>query len=173
MILLAVVAAGLYGSGFLLLDQQGITELLQRIETFSAEGNADGVCDLFDDAAIVALDDRTPESPMQLHGGKNELCAYLAQVLPLQHKFVASTKITRDEFVIARHWNHPWTVHASYQEHRIDTMKQLDVPLPSHSAMRSQDQLTVIMTWQGRKITELRSTSEALPTPTLGSAETI
>ncbi len=163
--LLALVAAGAYGSGYLLLNENGVTALLQQMEALSAQGDADGVCALFDDNLVVALDDRTPESPMQLHGGKAELCAYLSQVLPLQQKFVASTHINRDHFAMAREWQHPWTVHASYQERRVDTMKKLDVPMPSQSAMRSQDQLTVIMTLQGRRISRLTSISEALHGP--------
>jgi hypothetical protein len=163
--LLAVVAAGIYASSYLLLNESGVTALLQQLETLSAQGDADGVCALFDEDLVVALDDRTPESPMQLHGGKPELCAYLAQVLPLQQKFVASTQIKRDHFAITRDWQHPWTVHASYQERRTDTMKKLDIPMPSQSAMRSQDQLTVILTLQGRRIARLSSVSEALNGP--------
>lgn len=164
-VLLLVALATTYGVGYASLGESGVTDLLAQMEEMSSRGDVDGVCALFDDEASVSLDDRTPEGPMKLTGGKPELCAYLAQVLPLQKTLVAATVIKRDHFTIERDWAHPWTAHVSYDERRTVTMAQTLPQLTAHTHMQSQDRLTVVYTLQGRKITRLQSVSSALRGP--------
>jgi hypothetical protein len=163
--LVIVLAAGVYATGFVTLNEAGVTALLADMESMSSRGDVDGVCALFDDKVDVSLEDRTPEGPMKLTGGKAALCAYLGQVLPLQQKMVTATVIDRDHFAVQRDWMHPWTVNAGYKERRTVTFAPnvaLGVP---QTRMQSQDQLTVIYTLHGRRITRLHSVSEALTGP--------
>jgi hypothetical protein len=164
-VLAIVLAAGTYLTGYLTLNQAGVTNLLADLEAMSTRGDVDGVCALFDDSVAVSLDDRTPEGPMKLTGGKPELCAYLSQMLPLQQKMVTATTIDRDHFTIARDWAHPLTARVAYREHRTVTFAPnvaLGVP---QTKMQSQDELTVVYTLQGRRITRLQSVSAALTGP--------
>jgi hypothetical protein len=159
--LAGLVVAGIYVAGYFSLNAAGVNRFLAKMEELSSQGDVDGVCDLYDDAASVSLDDRTPEGPMKLAGGKPELCAYLQQVLPLQVKLVTATTIERDNFKITRDWLHPWTAHVSYDERRTVTMAQI----AAHTNMQSQDQLTLVHTLRGKKITRLDSVSSALRGP--------
>lgn len=160
-----LVAVGIYATGFLTLNEAGVTALLADMEAMSSRGDVDGVCALFDDKATVSLDDRTPEGPMKLTGGKAVICAYLGQVLPLQQKMVTATTIDRDRFTIERDWAHPWTVKAAYNERRTVSIAANAVLGASQTNMRSHDELTVIYTLRGRKITRLHSVSAALTGP--------
>lgn len=163
-VFIVLAVAGIYAVGHLALSESGVNALLAQIEEKAARADVDGVCALFDEHASISLDDRTPEGPMKLTGGKPELCAYLSQVLPLQLKMVTDTQIRRDDLKIQRDRSHPWSARVAYNEHR--TVKFAPGPLGiAQSQMRSHDEMTVVSTLAGRKITRLNSVSSASSGP--------
>ena len=122
---IAVLAlAYIYVSGYYSLSEAGVNRFLDEMETQSQQGNADAVCAMFADNVEVSLQDRSTRAPVNVTGGREQLCAMLKKMLPMQAALISSTQVRRDDLKVERAWLHPWTADVSYTEHRTTTLSR-------------------------------------------------
>src|SRR5687767_8140415 len=101
---LAMVAlAWIYGSGFVSLSDAGSMKYLNKWEEYSLRGDADSICALLHEELEFSIDDRTtPGRPLDMQGGKTELCDYYAAVVPAMKHVVSSMNVTRENVEVKR-----------------------------------------------------------------------
>lgn len=119
-----IALAYTYISGYYSLSEAGVNRFLNEMETASQQGNAQAVCDMFADNVEVSLQDRSTRAPVNVTGGREQLCEMLRKMLPMQAALISSTQVTRDDLKIERGWLHPWTADASFTEHRTTTLSR-------------------------------------------------
>jgi hypothetical protein len=144
---LAVIAlAWIYGSGFVSLGDAGSMKYLNKWEEYSLRGDADSICALLHEELEFSIDDRTtPGRPLDMQGGKTELCDYYAAVVPAMKHVVSSMNVTRENVEVKRDWLHPWTAEVSYTEQRSVSMAAVQMQVNT----TGEDSLTLVKTLSG------------------------
>ena len=140
----ALALAWSYGSGFMSLGPRGAMSYLDEWEQLSLNGDADGICEMMHEDLEFSIDDRSmPGQPLDMEGGKAELCDYYAQVVPAMKFVVNGMSVRRDDVEVSRDWLHPWTAEVSYTERRSISMAGTKV----HTV--GEDSLTLVKTLTG------------------------
>jgi hypothetical protein len=139
----AIALLWIYGSAFMSLGDRGVISYLDTWERYSLEGDADGICKLMHDELEFSIDDRTtPGRPLDMQGGKAQLCDYYAQVVPAMKHIVSGMTVRREDVEVKRDWLHPWTVEVSYNEQRSVSI----VGIPMQVKTVGEDRLTLVKT---------------------------
>ena len=156
----AALALGwIYGSGFLSLGESGSLKFLNEWEQSSLSGDADALCAMLHDDLEFSIDDRsTPGQPLELAGGKAELCDYYSKVVPAMKHIVTGMNVTRNDMSVQREWLHPWTADVSYVEERTVSMSAIRMNITT----TGQDRITLVKTLtDGVKIKSLHAKTRA------------
>ena len=95
------------------------------------------------------------DPPAVFDGNEQDFCDYVSTAAKGMHLLGVSMDVKRNDFKVSRSWLHPWTAHVSYQEDRTTTMSKLNVSLHT----QSEDELTLVQTFQGVKLRELKTRS--------------
>ena len=145
----------IYGAGYFSLSERGAMRYLDSWERHSLDGDAAGICELMHDDLTFSIDDRsTPGHPIDMSGGKAELCDYYSQVVPAMKHIVSGMQVTREDVDVKRDWLHPWTVEVSYTEQRSVSMTAVQMQVNTVG----EDKLTLVKTLTGGvKIKSLRA----------------
>jgi len=145
----------IYGAGYFSLSERGAMRYLDSWERHSLDGDAAGICELMHDDLTFSIDDRsTPGHPIDMSGGKAELCDYYSQVVPAMKHIVSGMQVTREDVDVKRDWLHPWTVEVSYTEQRSVSMTAVQMQVNTVG----EDKLTLVKTLRGGvKIKSLRA----------------
>jgi hypothetical protein len=150
----AVIAlAGIYGVGYASLNAGAVTIFLNDMEVMTTKGDAQGLCDLFADAAQVAILDHTSGKDQTVKGGKDVACQQIAATAPAMAMLQTTTEVQREELKVERSLLKPWTAEISYTEKRHTNMQRAGLQISTES----DDKLTLIRTFSGVKITRLES----------------
>ncbi|GFE81235.1 hypothetical protein GCM10011487_32350 [Steroidobacter agaridevorans] len=138
-----IALAWIYGSGFMSLGPRGAMNYLDEWEQLSLNGDADGICEMMHEDLEFSIDDRTtPGRPLDMEGGKEDLCDYYAQVVPAMKLVVSGMNVRRDDVEVSRDWLHPWTAEVSYTEQRSVTMAGIQMKV--HTV--GEDRVTLVKT---------------------------
>lgn len=141
--IVAVALAWIYGSGYTSLGPRGAMSHLDEWEQLSLNGDADGICEMMHEELEFSIDDRTtPGRPLDMQGGKAELCDYYAQVVPAMKHIVSGMNVRRDDVEVKRDWLHPWTAEVSYTEQRSVSMAGIQMQVNTVG----EDRLTLVKT---------------------------
>jgi hypothetical protein len=138
-----LVLAYVYVSGYYSLSEAGVVRFLGNMEEASMKGDAQAVCDMLADEVQVSLSDQSSREPVNLQGGKEQLCELLRKTLPLQAALISSSSVRRDDLTVKRGWLHCWTADVSYTEHRAVTVERAGVTFRTVS----EDKLTLEKTF--------------------------
>lgn len=138
-----IAIAWIYGSGFMSLGPRGAMDYLNTWEQYSLKGDADGICDMMHEELEFSIDDRTtPGRPVDMQGGKAELCDYYAAVVPAMKHIVSGMDVTREDVEVKRDWLHPWTAEVSYTERRSVSMAAIRMKVDTIG----EDRITLVKT---------------------------
>lgn len=144
---IAIVAiVGIYGSGYMSLGPRGAMDYLNEWEQHSLNGDAQKICDMMHEELEFSIDDRTtPGRPIDMQGGKAELCDYYATVVPAMKHIVSGMNVTREDVEVKRDWLHPWTAEVSYTEQRSVSMAAVRMQVNTVG----EDNVTLVKTLTG------------------------
>lgn len=143
-VIIAVV--WIYGSGFMSLGPRGAMDYLNKWEQHSLNGDAERICDMMHEELQFSIDDRTtPGRPIDMQGGKAELCDYYATVVPAMKHIVSGMNVTREDVEVQRDWLHPWTAEVSYTEQRSVSMAAVRMQVNTVG----EDRVTLVKTLTG------------------------
>jgi hypothetical protein len=145
--------AGAYVYGVSSLSRSGATRFLDELEALSLDGKSAEYCDRLHEDLRVSIRDHSAELPADFDGGRQEFCAFVSYAAKGVDLLGLSTRVTREDFTVTRDWLHPWTAQVSYHEDRITTMSKINAT--SHT--RSDDELTLVQTFDGVKLVYLQS----------------
>jgi hypothetical protein len=136
----------IYGSGFMSLGESGAVKYLNKWEELSLNGDAGALCEMMHEDLEFTIDDRsTPGQPLNLAGGKAELCDYFSQVVPAMKHIVSGMNVTRNDMTVQRAWSHPWTAEVTYVELRTVSMSAINMNVTT----TGEDQITLVKTLTG------------------------
>lgn len=153
LMLLALAAAGIYGTAALKLSESGANSFLNELEDLSLSGKSDEYCARLHEDLAVSIQDHSAQPPAVFDGGRKEFCGFVSEAAKGMDLLGAGTHVTRDDFIVTRSWLHPWTAQVSYKEDRITTMSRINQSLHT----QGEDKLTLVMTLGGVKMLKLES----------------
>jgi hypothetical protein len=120
--------------------------ILNEWEQHSLNGDAERICDMMHEELTFSIDDRTtPGRPIDMQGGKAELCDYYATVVPAMKHIVSGMNVTREDVEVQRDWLHPWTAEVSYTEQRSVSMAAVQMQVNTVG----EDKVTLVKTLTG------------------------
>jgi hypothetical protein len=144
--IVTIALVWIYGSGFMSLGERGAMDYLNEWEEYSLNGDADAICQMMHEDLEFSIDDRsTPGQPLDMQGGKVELCNYYASVVPAMKHIVSGMNVTREDVEVKRDWLHPWTAEVSYTEQRSVSMSAIQMQVNTVG----EDRLTLVKTLTG------------------------
>jgi len=151
----ALALVWVYGSGFMSLGERGAMGYLNEWEQYSLNGDAESICGMMHEQMEFSIDDRTtPGQPIDMQGGKAELCDYYAKVVPAMKHIVSDMSVTREDVEVKRDWLHPWTAEVAYTEHRSVSMSVIQMQVNTVG----EDKITLVKTLtDGVKIKSLHA----------------
>jgi hypothetical protein len=154
--LLALAALALltvYAIPFFTLSQRGTNQFLDELEELSIHGKSAEYCARLHPDLAVSINDHSADPPAVFDGNEQDFCDYVSTAAKGMHLLGVSMDVKRNDFKVTRSWLHPWTAQVSYKEDRTTTMSKLNVSLHT----QSEDELTLVQTFQGVKLRALRT----------------
>jgi hypothetical protein len=153
---LALMVGGFYLSGRQQFSDSYLRNYLLEHTANVYQGNNESACEVFDDDAVVSIEDSQPDSQQEVEGGKNQVCGYIKQtsasyaILGVNPGSLISVL---DKFEVIRS-DFPWmTAQVSYQQK--STIKIGEGPQVMSSY--SDGNLTLKRTLLGLRITRLEA----------------
>jgi len=154
-VLVALAVLTVYAIPFFTLSQRGANRFLDELEELSIHGKSAEYCARLHPDLAVSINDHSADPPAVFDGNEQDFCDYVSTAAKGMHLLGVSMDVKRNDFKVSRSWLHPWTAHVSYQEDRTTTMSKLNVSLHT----QSEDELTLVQTFQGVKLRELKTRS--------------
>lgn len=153
--LLLLALAGVYSYGAITLNAQSANRFLDELETLSLQQKDADYCARMHADLTVTIHDATHDPATEFTGDREQFCGYVAYSVKSVSILGLSTRVTREDFKLARDWWRPWVARVSYREDRITTLSKLDTTLHT----RGEDRLTLVQSWGGLKLRALESRS--------------
>jgi len=148
-----ILLAGVYGWGYASLNESAAIHFLNDMETMTANGDAQGLCDLLTDDMQVSILDHTSGKDQVTTGGKAVACEQIRSTAPAMALLKATIEVQREKLKVQRTLLKPWTMDVSYTEKRHTNVQRAGIELNTES----EDKLTLIRTFSGVKIKYLAS----------------
>jgi hypothetical protein len=158
--MIVLTAAAVWGWPAIALSDSAAMRYLDELEAFSLEGKSAQYCErMHDDLTVAVRDATSTEGEVRIEGGKKEWCDYIAFATKGMSLLGMESQVTRDGFTVTREWRHPWTAKISYRERRTSTMTRVNTVLRTES----KDELTLVQTFSGIRISRLTSEARIAP----------
>jgi hypothetical protein len=154
-VLIVLVAAGIYGVGYFKLSEDSARKTLDEMDAMLIDGKGEELCDYLHDDVQIAVTSDMGGQTSSINGGKKEFCDYLKQAggAMAVMKGQMEIKVDRTNFKTERNWLHPWTATYTYDEHTSIT-----IPANGQSmSNQSKGTTTLVMTLKGVKVLKASS----------------
>jgi hypothetical protein len=153
LVVLILVLAAVYGVGRFNLGESGGMRFMAKMESLMNEGDASAVCEMFHEDLEVTIADHASETPQDISGGKEELCALSRATIAGLRQVPHSMQVEYSDVAAKHTLTSPWTSELSYSEHRTLSVPGANVKLLTVS----NDHITLVQTVSGVKLLKVKS----------------
>ena len=158
--MIALSAATIWGWPAISLSEKASIAYLDELESLSLQGHAEQYCArMHEDLSVAVSDATSAHGAIRIEGGRKEWCDYIEFATRGMSLLGMESRVTRDDFTVARDWLRPWTARITYTERRTSEMRRVNATLRTQSA----DEWTLVQTFSGVKVLSLKVDSRIAP----------